>query len=85
MIFNDIIVFLTSITTVIAGGGWFVNYKLNKRQKTIETANLQMDFYVKRIEDVESRLLTAYNKILELEKRCETCLYRINYDKKDNI
>jgi len=66
MIFNDILILITTITSAVAGGGWFVNYKLNKHKNTVETANLQMDFFVKRIDYLEERLTEAYKEIAEL-------------------
>jgi peptidoglycan hydrolase CwlO-like protein len=66
---------IITVFTVIAGGGWFVNYKSKKR---IEKSNAEInelqakeakfEYYLKRIDDLEKRLLEAEKTIRELKK-----------------
>jgi len=74
--FNDIIVFITSILSVIASGGWFIHWRLNKQQKQIEVSSVKYDFQEKIIDDLEKRVEKLMQKVLELENKCDTCEYK---------
>ena len=65
---------VVSIFTVITGGGWFINYrqkkqveKANAGLKELELKEASLNYYLKRILDLEDRLLKAEHTIDELK------------------
>lgn len=57
----DYLNYILSVMTVIAGGGWFINYRANKRQKSGEATQAEadgwksmQDLYQQTIEDFKN-------------------------------
>ena len=44
---------ITTITTIICGGGWFINYHAKKMQAEAESWKSQQDVYQRTIEDLK--------------------------------
>ena len=71
--FNDIAVLVTGIISLVAGGGWFIHWRLNRNLKDTEAAVQRAEFYTKMIDDLENRVLKLQCRVLELESQCDNC------------
>ena len=49
----DWISIITTITTIICGGGWFINYRAKKMQAEADGWRAQQDVYQRTIEDLK--------------------------------
>ena len=71
----DIYSLIITVITIVAGGGWFINHK---QKKQVEKANVgimelklkesSFEYYLKRIEDLERRLLVVENENKSLKE-----------------
>ncbi len=76
MDFYTITIIAQSAVNLILGGGWFINYKLKKRSEKANTEiselkakEANLEYYVKRIIDLEARLLNAEKTIEILSEK----------------
>ena len=81
---------ITSILTVVSGGGWFVFWKLNRHLKSTDAALERAEFYSKMLDNLQERLVKYQNEISsfeikvaklnkiieELQNRCKNCKYQ---------
>ena len=81
---------ITSLLTLISGGGWFVFWRLNRHLKSTDAAIQRAEFYSKMLDDLQERIIKQQNeisiferkvvefkkKIAELEDRCKNCKYQ---------
>jgi septal ring factor EnvC (AmiA/AmiB activator) len=85
--------FILGIITLTCSGGWFIYYKQKKCIKKVEAEDQQFNFYVKKIDDLEKRLILAIENQNELERKinyykklCNQLDAKLkNYEKKYNI
>ncbi len=76
MTIETILLIISGLVNFIAGGGWFINYKLKKRAENANTEISELkakeanfEYYIKRIADLEARLITAEKTIEKLEEK----------------
>jgi predicted RNase H-like nuclease (RuvC/YqgF family) len=72
---ENIFLIISALINVIAGGGWFINHKLKKRAENANTEISELkareanfEYYIKRIADLEARLIAAEKTIKVLEE-----------------
>lgn len=80
----DIYTFVTTILTLICGGGWFVNWRAKRRkesaearQSELEATKTEQDMYQEMLADVREHndVLRKFNK--ELGEECESLRKRV--------
>lgn len=80
----DIYTLISSILTVICGGGWFVNWRAKKRKESAEARQTELnatiteqDMYQQMLQDIESHneRLRRYNS--EISDECEQLRKRV--------
>lgn len=80
----DIYTLITSILTLVCGGGWFVNWRAKKRKETAEARQTELnatiteqDMYQQMLKDVEehNERLRRFNT--EVSEECEQLRKRV--------
>ena len=80
----DIYTLITTILTLICGGGWFVNWRAKKRKETAEARQTELnatiteqDMYQQMLQDIEghNERLRRYNS--EISDECESLRKRV--------
>ena len=64
------------MVSLVAGGGWFVNWKTNRDLKRTEVIKDRLNVYISMLDDTEVRIQKLQNKIKELESQCDNCSYK---------
>jgi len=78
-----IIEFVLGIISLIAGGGWFVNWRTNKLLKIVEVDKQKFSFYQEYINDIEERFRKVMVTMNELESKCDKCKYKMKHEHED--
>ena len=75
---ETIILLISTVFNLVAGGGWFINHRLKKRAEKantelneLKTKEANFDYYLRRIADLEKRLVEAELKMKDLECQLE--------------
>lgn len=80
----DIYTFISTILTLICGGGWFVNWRAKKRKETAEARKTELDatiteqdMYQQMLKDIEehNERLRRFNT--EISEECEQLRKRV--------
>lgn len=81
----DIYTFITTILTLVCGGGWFVNWRAKRRKESAEARQSELnatiteqDMYQEMLKDVEdhNERLRRFNK--EISDECEQLRKRVS-------
>lgn len=81
----DIYTLISTILTLICGGGWFVNWRAKKRKETAEARKTELDatiteqdMYQQMLQDIEghNERLRRYNS--EISEECEQLRKRVS-------
>lgn len=77
MEFVEILNWILGVLTLIAGGGWFVNWRAHRRQEDAKAIQSEQDVYQEMLTDLKehNEVLRRFNK--EVSDECEQLRKRV--------
>lgn len=75
---THIIVIISSICSLLAGGGWWVGRRQSKMLEKFSVKTAQLDVHDKLIDDLEKRVVKLLERCQTLESENEKMKKRIN-------
>ena len=78
MEFVEILNWILGVLTLIAGGGWFVNWRAHRRQEDAKAIQSEQDVYQEMLTDLKehNEVLRKFNKEVSDDSVCNIQLAR---------